>query len=76
MGEEASAQAVFELPLPMGGNEEGPGMALDKRDLSMDGPGEPGFIALEQKNIFPGEVKKGDKITDQESKYTEKAVRR
>jgi hypothetical protein len=81
------------LPLPMGGNAEGPGVSLKRRDLSdrgpggarfvyledinpepkeeesvqmvqIPGPGEPGFIWQEQRNVLPGE---GVKILRQES---------
>jgi Cohesin domain len=80
----AECQKLEELPLPMGGSEEGPGVDLSVRDLSnqgpggsrfifiedlhidpdedpaaaltrIPGPGEPGFVADEQKNIIPGE---------------------
>ena len=49
----------------MGGNEEGPGLALDKQDLSDRGPGGTRFVYLEDINLeqkeedparFPGSL--------------------
>jgi hypothetical protein len=44
---------VIELPFPMGGLEEGPETAVNKKDLSMHGPGGPRFVYLEDKNLEP-----------------------
>jgi hypothetical protein len=41
------------LPLPMGGNEEGPGIALDKKDISNLGPGGARFVYIEDINLEP-----------------------
>jgi hypothetical protein len=46
-------QPVIELPFPMGGLEEGPETAVNKKDLSMHGPGGPRFVYLEDKNLEP-----------------------
>jgi hypothetical protein len=48
-------QELVELPLPMGGNEEGPGFSLNKRDLSDRGPGGARFVFLEDINLDPKE---------------------
>jgi parallel beta-helix repeat protein len=48
-------QEFVELPLPMGGNEEGPGVFLNKRDLSDLGPGGARFVYLEHINLDPKE---------------------
>ena len=47
---------VIELPFPMGGVADGPETALDKKDLSMDGPGGSRFVYLEDKNLEPKEA--------------------
>jgi hypothetical protein len=49
-------QPVIELPFPMGGVGEGPETALNKKDLSMDGPGGSRFVYLEDKNLEPKET--------------------
>jgi hypothetical protein len=49
-------QPVIELPFPMGGHEEGPETAVNKKDLSMHGPGGPRFVYLEDKNLEPKET--------------------
>jgi len=49
-------RAVLELPLPMGGTEEGPGVLLNKRDLSDQGPGVARFVYLEDINLVPREA--------------------
>jgi hypothetical protein len=46
-------QELVELPLPMGGNEEGPGIALDKKDISNLGPGGARFVYIEDINLEP-----------------------
>jgi len=51
----AARQEAIELPLPMGGMEEGPGIALSKKDLSDRGPGGERFVYLEDLNIEPRE---------------------
>jgi hypothetical protein len=51
----AARQEAIELPLPMGGMEEGPGIALSKKDLSDRGPGGARFVYLEDLNIEPRE---------------------
>jgi hypothetical protein len=51
----AEQQELVELPLPMGGNEEGPGIALDKKDISNLGPGGARFVFLEDINLDPKE---------------------
>jgi len=53
--EEAAMQAALELPFPMGGTEEGPGVSLNKRDLSDQGPGGARFVYLEDINLEPNE---------------------
>ena len=47
---------VIELPFPMGGIAEGPETALNKKDLSMNGPGGSRFVYLEDKNLEPKEA--------------------
>ena len=88
-GDLAAQQQLVELPLPMGGTAEGPGVSPTKRDLSdrgpggerfiyledislepkegelarlarVPGPGESSFVWAEQKNLFPGEVRRDD----------------
>ena len=39
----------------MGGSEEGPGLSLDKQDLSDRGPGGARFVYLEDINLEPKE---------------------
>jgi hypothetical protein len=59
-GVEADAAAIefaVELPLPMGGDEQGPGIALNKRDISDRGPGGARFVYLEEKNLDPIEAR-------------------
>jgi hypothetical protein len=51
----ATSNAAVELPLPMGGNEQGPGVALNKRDVSDRGPGGARFVYLEENNLVPRE---------------------
>jgi len=47
---------VIELPFPMGGVAEGPGTAVQTKDLSMRGPGGAFFVYLEDKNLEPKET--------------------
>jgi hypothetical protein len=49
-------QPVIELPFPIGGDAEGPGTALHKKDLSMYGPGGGFFTYIEEKNLEPKEA--------------------
>ncbi len=51
----AAGQAVEELPLPMGGREEGPEIARGRRDLSDLGPGGARFIFVKEQNLVPNE---------------------
>jgi hypothetical protein len=51
----AAQQEVQELPLPMGGNADGPRTASLKRDLSDRGPGGARFVYLEDVNLDPKE---------------------
>jgi hypothetical protein len=53
--EAVAQQTVEELPLPMGGSEEGPAIALSLRDLSDRGPGGARFVCLEDINLEPKE---------------------
>jgi hypothetical protein len=50
-----SARLTQELPLPMGGIEEGPEIAMTKRDLSDRGPGGARFIYIEDLHLDPDE---------------------
>jgi len=50
------SKPVTELPFPMGGVAEGPETALNKKDLSMNGPGGSRFVYLEDKNLEPKET--------------------
>lgn len=52
----AVPKPVIELPFPMGGVAEGPETVLNKKDLSMNGPGGSRFIFLEDKNLEPKET--------------------
>jgi hypothetical protein len=52
----AAGRTLDELPLPMGGSEEGPGIAPAKRDHSELGPGGTRFVYLEDLNLDPAEV--------------------
>ena len=56
-GTVAADQEAVELPLPMGGFEEGPGISLKMQDLSDRGPGGARFIYLEDLNLEPREEK-------------------
>jgi hypothetical protein len=51
----AAGRTLEELPLPMGGSEEGPGIAPAKRDHSALGPGGTRFVYLEDLNLDPAE---------------------
>jgi hypothetical protein len=48
-------QELAELPLPMGGNAEGPGVSLNRGDMSDRGPGGTRFVYLEDINLDPKE---------------------
>jgi hypothetical protein len=48
-------QELVELPLPMGGIEEGPGVSPNRRDLSDRGPSGARFVFLEDINLEPKE---------------------
>jgi hypothetical protein len=43
------------LPFPMGGNEEGPGLSLNRTDFSDRGPGGSRFVYIEDINLAPRE---------------------
>jgi Leucine-rich repeat (LRR) protein len=51
----AAGQALEQLPLPMGGTEDGPGVVQAKRDLSDVGPGGARFVFIEDLNTEPEE---------------------
>ena len=48
-------RSVIVLPLPMGGEAEGPGIARAIRDFSDRGPGGARFVYLEETNLVPSE---------------------
>jgi hypothetical protein len=51
----AAGQKLEELPLPMGGEAEGPGIVLSMRDLSDRGPGGSRFLYIEDPRLDPNE---------------------
>jgi len=51
----AALQDVVELPLPIGGNEKGPGITSAEQDLSDRGPGGARFVYSEGANLVPKE---------------------
>ena len=51
----SASQKLGELPLPIGGTEEGPGIARSIGDLSDRGPGGSRFVYIEDLHLDPDE---------------------
>jgi hypothetical protein len=84
----AAQQELVELPLPMGGAEEGPRVSPNRRDLSDRGPRGARFVYLDDINLEPGEEdsarltripspgEPGAKWVEQSSLFPQEALRK